>query len=282
MSLADPLRCTRGPQCVGYDPNRGQSTGLTRDNLGGFCGQCRAKHAGWYRSSSGDRWMDKVTEAIETVFTQRPTPPRPPQATLRDLLDLKTRYDIGETDTDLGAVLTRLDAKTLGNLEHFLKEHREEAIDRRYCTEYQYTYLLSQAGWRAAHTSLPPDDPLLLGKPDTPSGEVIRTRRGYVVDLAALNNVLPFEAAYTSSGRSKNLKTPVLAAKLTAALRQDYPRITERAIEDTIEEVLGVSRSTQKRWRERMEEVGMTHWQFGDAQLQDVAVGKRRGRKPQP
>ena len=226
--------------------------------------------------------MDKVTEAIETVLTQRPTPQRPNKATLRDLLDLNTRYDIGDTDTDLGAVLTRLDAKTLGNLEHFLKEHRKEAIDRQYCREYRYTYLLSQAGWRAAYTSLPPDDPLLLGKPDTPSGEVIRTRRGYVVDLAALNNALPFEANYIGGGRSVNLKTPVSAAKLAEYLRQNYPRITERAMEDTIEEVLGVSRSTQKRWRERMEEVGMTPWQFSDAQLQDVAVGKRRGRKPQP
>jgi hypothetical protein len=225
--------------------------------------------------------MGKVIEAIEIVFTQRPTPPRPPKATLRDLLDLDTRYRLFEKDTDLGAVLTRLDAQTLGNLNRFLQEHREEELDRQYCSGYQYTYLCSEVFIRAARVPLPPDMPRLSEKPDTPSDEVIHTRRGYVVDLAALNNVLPFEAAYTSSGRSKNLKTPVLAAILAAALRQDYPRITERAIEDTIEEVLGVPRSTQKRWRERMEEVGMTHWPISDAQLQDVAIGKRRGPKPQ-
>jgi hypothetical protein len=191
--------------------------------------------------------MDKVIEAIEIVFTQRPTPPRPPKATLRDPLDLDTRYDIWEKDTDLGAVLARLDAKTLGNLEHFLKEHREEAMDRPYW--HQYTYLCSQVGMRAAYTSLPPDKPLPLGKPDTPSDEVIRTRRGYVVDRAALNNALLFEAAYTSSARSEKLKTPLLAAILAEALRQNYPRITERAIEDTIEEVIG-SYIPRSPWRE--------------------------------
>jgi hypothetical protein len=230
----------------------------------GFCRQCRAEHAGWYRTSSDDRWMGKVTEAIETVFAQRPSPQRPNKATLRDLLGLESRKDISEENTELGAVLRLLDAKTLENLTHFLEEHREEELDRQYCSGHQYTYLCSVVGMRAARVPLPPDMPLLSEKPDTPSGEVIHTRRGYVVDLAALNNVLPFEVAYTSSGRSKNLKTPVLAAKLAAALRQ-----------------LGVSRSTQKRWHERMEEVGMTHWQFSDAQLQNVAIGKRRGPKPQ-
>ena len=224
--------------------------------------------------------MDEVIQAIEIVFAQRPTPPRPPKATLRDLLDLDSRYDISEGDTDLGDVLRLLDAKTVGNLKHFLKEHHQEAIDRQYCTEYHYGYLCSVVGMTAAYSSLPPDDPPLLGKPDTPSGEVIRTRRGYVVDLAALNTALPFEAAYIGSGRSVNLKTPLSAAVLAEELRQNYPRITERAIEDTIEEVLGVPHSTQKRWRKRMEGLGRPG-RISDAQLQDVAVGKRRGPKPQ-
>jgi hypothetical protein len=225
--------------------------------------------------------MDEVIEAIEMVFAQRPTPPRPPKATLRDLLDLDSRHNISETDTELGDVLRLLDVKTLGNLEHFLNEHHEEAIDRQYCTEYHYGYLRSVVGQTAAYSSLPPDDPLLLGEPDTPSGEVIRTSRGYVVDLAALNNALPLKVTYIGGGHSVNLKTPILAAILAEALRQNYPRITERALEDTIEEVLGVPRSRQKRWRKRMEEVGMTQGRFSDAQLQDVAVGKRRGPKPQ-
>jgi hypothetical protein len=224
--------------------------------------------------------MGKVIEAIETVFTQRPTPPRPPKATLRDLLDLDSRHNISEEDTGLGDVLRLLDVKTLRNLEHFLYEHLEEAIDRQYCTAYHFTYLCSVVGMTAAHSSLPPDDPILIGKPDTPSDEVIRTRRGYVVNLTSLKNALPFESSYIGSDRSENLKTPVLAAILAEALRAHYPRITDRAVEDTIEDVLKISRSMQKRWRERMDDVGMTWRKFTDAQLQDVAIGKRRGPKP--
>jgi hypothetical protein len=282
MSLADPLRCTRGPQCENYDPDMGQSTKLTRDNLGGFCRECRAKHRGWYRTSSDERWMGKATEAIEMVFAQKPTPLRPPKATLRDLLDLDSRNDISESDTDLGDVLRLLDAKTLGTLEHFLKEHCEEAINRQYCSGYHYTYLCSVVGMAAAHSSLPLDKPLPFGKADTPSGEVIRTRRGYVVDLASPNNAPSVEIAYIGSGRRVNLKTPIEMLGLADALREHDPRITQRAIEDTIEEVLRVPRSTQKWWRKRMEEVGMTREKFSDAQLQYVVLGKRRGPKPQP
>jgi hypothetical protein len=199
-------------------------------------------------------------------------------------LDLDTSKDAREENTELGAVLRRLDTKTLENLTHFLEEHREEELDRQYCSGHQYTYLCSVVGMWAARAPLPPlppDKPLLSENPDTPAGGVIHTSRGYVVGLAALNNTPSFEAAYTSSGRSKNLKTPIEMLRLADALREHDPHITQRAIEDTVEEVLGVPRSTQKWWRKRMDEVGMTLERFSPAQLQYVVLGKRRGPKPQ-
>jgi len=110
---------------------------------------------------------------------------------------------------------------------------------------------------------------------------VIHTRRGYVVCLAAPNNAASLEIAYIGSGRRVNLKTPIEMLGLADALREHDPRITQRAIEDTVEEVLEVPRSTQKWWRKRMEEVGMTRERISDAQLQYVVLGKRRGPKPQ-
>jgi hypothetical protein len=283
LSLADPLRCARGPQCEGYDSDKNQSARLTRDNAGGFCGQCRAEHAGWYRTSSDDRWMDKITEAIETVFTQRPRPQRPYKATLRDLFDLDSRNGGQNEDSDRGAALGCLDAKTLGRLRDFLEERREEAIDKQYCDEHQYKDLRTTVGVMATLTSLPADKPPVPEKQDSPAplGVVIHTSRGYVVNLDALNNAIPFDATahYTGSGRTENLKTPVLAAVLAEALRQQHPRISDRAVEDTVEEVLGVPRSKQKRWHKRMEEAGMTWRRFTTDQLQYVALGKTRGGK---
>src|ERR671915_523478 len=81
-SLAEPRRCARGPQCKVYDSDKNLSAKLSRDTEGVFCRDCRKEHAGWYKTSSSDRWMDKVTQAIERVFKQRPTPQRPYKATL--------------------------------------------------------------------------------------------------------------------------------------------------------------------------------------------------------
>jgi hypothetical protein len=283
MSLADPLRCARGPQCENYDPDRGQSAKLTRDNVGGFCRECRAKHAGWYRTSGDDRWMDQVTLAIDKVFKQRPTSSHPYKATLRDLIDLDSQNGDWKKYSDRGAALMRLDAPTLRKLRSFLEEHHEEAIDREYCNELQYQELCTTVGLLATFAALPPDKPLVAAEQGTPAttGAVTRTSRGHVINLAALSSALPFDASahYRGSGRDVNLKTPVLAAMLAEALRQQYPRASEREIEDTIEEVLGASRSTQRRWRERMEEVGMTWRSFTGDQLHYVALGKPRGPK---
>jgi hypothetical protein len=42
-SLLEPWRCTRGENCVGYDPEKDTSARLARDNRDGICGQCRKK-----------------------------------------------------------------------------------------------------------------------------------------------------------------------------------------------------------------------------------------------
>ena len=281
LSLTEPRRCARGPQCKGYDSEKNLPAKLPRYTEGDFCGQCREKHRGWYRISNNDRWMDKVTEAIETVFTHRPSPQRPYKATLWDLFDLDSRNGGWKKYHDRGAVLGRLDAKTLATLRDFLEEHKEEAINRR--GALQYEDLRGAVGVQASLASLSPGKSLLAQEHDAPdpSDAVIHTSRGYAVNLNALNNAIPFDAAahYTSSGRTENMKTPLLAAILAEALRQQHPRVPKREVEDTIEEVLGVSRSTQQRWHKRMEEVGMTWRSFNADQLQYVTLGKKRGAK---
>jgi hypothetical protein len=283
MGSVPKPRCARGQTCyhvrtfdhVDEPPRVGRE--------GALCGQCRAEHAGWYRTTGSDRWMDIVTQAIEKVFKQRPAPKRPHKAILRDLIDLDPHNGGWKKFSDRGAALRRLDAQTLRKLRSFLEEHQNEAIAREYCAELQYQELCTTVGLLATFASLPPDTPLVAAEQDSPGpiGAVIQTSRGHVVNLAALNNALPFDASahYKGSGRDVNLKTPVLAAMLAEALRQQYPRASEREIEDTIEEVLGASRSTQRRWRERMEEVGMTWRSFRGDQLHYVALGETRGPK---
>ena len=283
-SLTEPRRCARGPRCKGFDPDKNLSAKLPRYTEGAFCGQCRENHRGWYRTSDNDRWMDKVTGAIEKVFAQRPTPQRPHKATLWDLFGLDTLNGGWKKFHDRGAALGRLDAKTLATLRDFLEEHEEEAINRHGALEYED--LRAAVGVDASLASLPPDKPLLGQEGDAlgPSDTVIHTSRGHVVNVGALDNAIPFDGAayYTRSGRTESTKTPLLVAILAEALRQRYPGASKRAIEDTIEEVLGVPRSRQKRWHNRMEEVGMTWRSFTGGQLQYVALGGKRGAKRKP
>ncbi len=224
--------------------------------------------------------MDKVTGAIEAVFAQRPAPHQPYKATLRDLFDLDSRNGGWNKPSDRGAVLERLDAKTLSKLRDRLEEEEEKATN--YCGWHRYQDLRSTVGVMAMVSSLPTGT-LFAPKEDTPlpSEAVIHTSRGYVVNLKLLNSAIPFDhvAYYTRRGSGRNLKTPVLAAALAEALKRQPRHITEREIEDTIEEALGVSRSKQQRWRKRMEEVGMTWRRFTADQVEYVALGDKRGRR---
>lgn len=226
--------------------------------------------------------MDEVIKAIETVFAQRPTPQRPRKATLWDLFSLEAHNGSWKKFSDRGAVLMRLDAKTLRKLRGWLEAYKERAIEDHGRNEYASVY--RTVSLNAALSSLPANKPLVLEKQSTPlpSDTVIHTSRGYVVNLNRLNSIAPFdaEAHYTSSGRNQNLKTPVLAALLADALRQQQRYVSDREIEDTIEETLKVPRTTQKQWVKRMEEVGMTWRRFTPHQLEYVVRGKKRGRSP--
>ena len=258
-SLTEPRRCARGPRCKGYDPTKNLPAQLPRYTEGDFCGQCREEHRGWYRTSNNDRWMDKVTETIEMVFTQRPTPQRPHKATLRDLFDLDSDNGGWKKYSDRGAALMRLDAKTLCKLGDFLEGRAQEAID-----DYghsQYTSLHSDVRFNATWKALPPDKPLLPERQSTP---------------------LPLDAMahYVNSGRPVNLMIPVLAAALKEALDQQQGYLSYRTKAKIIEEKLDVPRTTLQDWFRRMEEVGMTWRKFTADQLSYAALGKKRGAPP--
>jgi hypothetical protein len=131
------------------------SAKLSQYTEGDFCGQCRAEHEGWYRTSSNDRWMDKVTEAIETVFTQRPTPQRPYKATLRDLFDLNSRNGSWKKYSDRRAALMCLDATTLTKLRDRIEENRDRAVQRYGYDKWHE--LRTLVGLEAFLSQLPPD-----------------------------------------------------------------------------------------------------------------------------
>jgi hypothetical protein len=282
-NLAEPRRCARGPRCLGYDPDKEQSAKLHRYNKKKFCKQCQERHAGGYRTSSNDRWVATVIEAIERVFAQRPTPQRPGKATLWDLFGLDSHNSGWKKYSDRGAALMRLDAKTLNKLRDWLEAHEERAVEHHKHTPNQYADLYRTVSLIADMKSLPSDKPLVPKKQGIhlPSDAVTHTSRGYVVNLNLLNSIIPFDAVahYTTSGRAENLKTPILAALLAETLRQQQRHISDREIENTIEETLEVPRTTQKKWFKRMEEVGMTWRGFTPDQLEYVVLGEKRGRR---
>ena len=202
-------------------------------------------------SSGNAEWMDKVVEAIETVFAQRPTPQRPHKAVLWDLFTLDPGNGGWKKFSDRGAALMRLDTKTLGKLRGWLEEQEEEAINRY--DEQQYKSLYGTVSLNFALSSLPYDAPLGSAK-----------------------------AYYTKRGTSRDLMLPIRAFARAEALREEQDYISEREVEEIIEKELGVPRSTFKKWTERMEEVGMAWHSFTTDQLEYVALGKKRGRPKNP
>ena len=230
---------------------------------GDLCEKCQGELAGGQGSSSTSHWMDEVIATIELVFTQRPTPQRPDKAVLWDLFDLDSFNDGWKKYSDRGAVLMRLDAKTLHKLRDWLEEHKEEAIERY--DERQYRCLHRDVSLNASLGSLPPDKLLFSKEPCTDSR----------FDAVAY---------YTQRGTSRDLSLPIRAIRRAEELRrQEYRHVTEREIEQTIEKEFGVSRTTQKRWSNRMKEVGMTWYSFTTDQLEYVALGEKRGpRKSKP
>src|SRR5215212_6889164 len=129
------------------------------------------------------------------VFEQRPTPQRPDKAVLWDLFGLDPYNGGWKKYSDRGAVLMRLDAKTLRKLKDWLEEHEQEAIERY--DERQYKYLHDEVSLMAALDSLPPDKPLLPEEPGTPGTD------------------LRFDAVahYTRRGTSRDLSLPIIVAR---------------------------------------------------------------------
>jgi len=206
--------------------------------------------------------MDEVNATIEMVFAQRPTPPRPDKAVLWDLFDLDSSNGGWKKYSDLGAVLMRLDAITLRKLRDWLKEHKQEAIERY--DERRYKILHEAVSLSSLPHDLPPDMPFFPEGQDT----------GLAFDAVAY---------YTRRDTSRYLNPPILVARRAEELRQEQRHYTEREIEQIIEKELGVPRTTQKRWSDRMKEVGMTWDRFTPDQLEYVALGERRGpRKSKP
>jgi hypothetical protein len=212
-SLAEPHRCARDKRCAGYDPDKNQSAKPPRYNKGDFCNQCQRQHAGGYRTSSNDRWMDEAIKDIETVFAQRPAPQHPRKATLWDLFSLDSSNGGWKKYSDRGAVLMRLDAKTLRKLRDWLEEHKQEAIE--HYDEHRYKHLHNNVSLFAAFSSLPPDKPLLP-------------------EEAGTDSWFDAVAHYTKRGTSRDLTLPIRAAARAEELRQERRHITEREIEQTI------------------------------------------------
>jgi hypothetical protein len=255
MSRGLKLRCARGTSCYHVRKLNSEQP-ATVAHEGDLCEKCRGELAGGYESSNTSHWMEKVITAIETVFVQRPTPQRPHKAVLWDLFDLDSSNGGWKKYSDRGAVLGRLDAGTLCKLRDWLEEQKHEAIERY--DERQYKNLHNDVSLMAALSSLPPDIDLSTKGQGT----------GLPLDAVAY---------YTRSGTSRDLSLPILAAQRAEELRQQRRHVTEREIEQTIEEEFGIARTTQKRWSERMKEVGMTWYSFTSDQLEYVALGKPRG-----
>lgn len=257
MSSVSKPRCARGTSC--YHVRKLHSgKPATVAHEGDFCQKCR-EELGAHGPSSTSPWKDEVIAIIEMVFAQRPTPPRPDKAVLWDLFDLDSSNGGWKKYSDRGAVLMRLDAKTLRKLKDWLEEHKQEAIERY--NERQYKYLHDDVSLMAALNSLPPDKPLLPEEPSTDSG---------------------FDAVahYTRRGTSRYLNPIILVARKAEELRQEQRHYTQREIEQIIENELGVPRTTQQRWSDRMKEIGITWYSFTTDQLEYVALGvKRRPRK---
>jgi hypothetical protein len=252
MASVPRPRCARGQNCYHVLKLRSEKP-PTVTHEGELCEKCQKHYAEDAEAPKRGGWRDRVIEAIQTL--------RPGKAVLWDLFTLNPHNGGPGEYSDLGKVLTRLDAKTLHKLIDWLDAKTEEALERyersrgeELCGRVRLT-----ASMKALEECLPPDKALLPDNWSTP---------------------LPFDAAayYTSSGRAVDLTTPILAAALAEALDQQRGYISGRRKAEIIEEKLGVPRTTLHDWFQRMEEVGMTWHKFTADQLEYVALGKKRGR----
>ena len=149
MNSVSKPRCARGTSCYHVRNLRSEKPATVADE-GDFCQKCR-EESGGHGPSSTSPWMDEVIAIIEMVFEQRPTPQRTDKAVWWDLFDLDSSNGGWKKYSDRGAVLMRLDAKTLRKLRDWLEEHKQEAIERY--DERQYKYLHRDVSLMAALSS---------------------------------------------------------------------------------------------------------------------------------
>src|SRR5215208_7215176 len=149
MNSASKPRCARGTSCYHVRKLRSEKPAAVA-HKGDFCEKCR-EELGGHGPSSTSPGKDRVIASIEMVFEQRPTPQRPDKAVLWDLFGLDPYNGGWKKYSDLGAVLMRLDAKTLRKLRDWLEEHKQEAIE---CYDKRRYKLLHEA---VSLSTLPPD-----------------------------------------------------------------------------------------------------------------------------
>jgi hypothetical protein len=165
--------------------------------------------------------MDNVNGAIETVFAQRPIADSPEKAVLWDLFELDPYNGGCKKFSERGAVLGRLDAKTLGKLRDWLDENKYLALERY--RHGRWAGLRVDAGLGAWLKQLRPDT--YLG-PDT-------------------EDTLPFQGvAVRTDGEKWDLNVPIRAELLHRRPR----KFSERDMGD----LLKMPRTSYNEMRDRM------------------------------
>ncbi len=210
-----------------------------------ICGKCKQWYGDTVRATNNAKWVREVLEAIEAVLGIGET-------SLWHLLELNPHNGGVGKRADRGECLDRLSAKTLTKLRAWLEANEDEAAEKGY-QRNQFKDLLITVSLLARLTSLEPGKPLLPDKRDA---------------------TLPLEAVvYTRSGRAVDLTTVIKLERL----RQTPGFVSERDLEEELE----IPRSTIRHLIERIEGIGFSLEKFTSEELGYVAVGAKRGRKPE-
>jgi hypothetical protein len=245
-SVSEARYCARGERCVRYDTQTGKPEKLSRYNKDDICERCQKEHPTGYKSSSNERWKDKIREAIEAVYVKKSASQHSAKASLWDLFSLDAQNGGWGRLSDRGEVLSCLDARTLTRLRDWLEENRDRVIERY--GYYTWLDLRTEVGLDAWLSQLPPDMELL---PDTKDG-------------------LPLQGvAVRTDGKKWDLNIPIRAE----LLRQLPRRFSER----NYAKLLGISRKAYWRLRDAIKQEGFTLDKLTLDVLDRIVRGKKRG-----
>ena len=216
---------------------------LKRSHKNPVCDKCRRWYGETIRATNKAEWVREILEAIEAVLGLN-------QASLWHLFELDP-HNCGEGKrSDRGECLSRLNAKTMIKIKHWLEQNKEEA--EKWYGHNRFIGLRADVGHLAFYSDLPPDRPLL---PEQPGPEL------------ALEAMI-----HTRSGRAQDLVIPIKVQLLRQ--RRRYTSERELAKE------LGIPRSTLRDILGRMEEVNFSLEKSTPEELEYVALGETRGPKP--